>query len=168
MTPINFYFKVCIVGAGPSGIHMALKLKKLGYDDVTIFEKSGRVGGKSYDVQFRGSPYPMGTIFLEPTYFDNVVPLAREYNVGEILPLPSVGMWTSNQGGSNITLAEYYITELSKFTNSQDPIINAGFLVTNIIKYIRYKHHQNNIFTLEFHLSKSRGKGLGLWLTLQS
>ena len=85
---------------------MALKLKKLGYDDVTIFEKSGRVGGKSYDVQFRGSPYPMGTIFLDSTYFDNVVSLAREYNVGEILTLPPAGMWTSNQGGNNITRAE--------------------------------------------------------------
>ena len=61
---------------------MALKLKKLGHIDVTIFEKSGRVGGKSLDINFRGSVYPLGTIFLDPNYFDNVVPLAREYGVG--------------------------------------------------------------------------------------
>mgnify|MGYP001184677209 CR=1 FL=1 len=52
---------------------MALKLKKLGHTEVTIFEKSGRLGGKSYDINFRGAPYPLGTIFFEPTYFDNVV-----------------------------------------------------------------------------------------------
>ena len=131
------FSQVCIIGAGPAGIHMALKLKKLGHTDVTMFEKSGRVGGKSYDTKFRGSAYPLGTIFFEPTYFDNIVPLAREYGVGEILPLPSIGVWQENKGGANITLAQYYVIELSKFTNSQDPLVNAAFLVTKIIKYIR-------------------------------
>ena len=116
---------------------MALKLKKLDYTDVTIFEKSGRVGGKSFDVNFRGSVYPFGTVFLEPNYFDNVVPLARAYGVGEILPIPSVGMWQENKGGSNITLDKYYIKELSKFTNSQDLQVNVAFMVAKIIKYIR-------------------------------
>ena len=116
---------------------MALKLKKLGHTEVTIFEKSGRVGGKSYDVNFRSSPYPLGTIFFEPTYFDNVVALAREYGVGEILPIPSTGMWLQNQGGTNISLAQYYVRELAKFTNSQDPLVNVAFMLTKIIKYIR-------------------------------
>ena len=128
---------MCIVGAGPSGIHMALKLKKLGYQDITIFEKTGRVGGKSYDINYKGVPYPLGTVFLEPTYFDNVIPLAREYNVGDIVPLPPLGFWTANNGNSNITGPRYYVAELSKFTNSQDPMINIGFLVTKIGEYIR-------------------------------
>ena len=129
--------RVCIVGAGPSGIHMALKLKKLGYEDVTIFEKSGRIGGKSYDIEFQGVPYPMGTIFFEPTYFENFVPLAREYGVGDLKELPPAGVWTKNHASSNITLSQYYLSELSKFTNSQDPLINAGLLLTKIVKYIR-------------------------------
>ena len=115
---------------------MALKLKKLGHTDVTIFEKSGRVGGKSLDINFRGSVYPLGTIFLDPDYFDNVVPLAREYNVGEILPIPPVGMWQENKGGS-IPLDQYHIKELSKFTKSQDPLVNLAFMVMKIINYIR-------------------------------
>ena len=115
---------------------MALKLKKLGHTEVTIFEKSGRLGGKSYDINFRGAPYPLGTIFFEPTYFDNVVALAREYGVGEILPIPSVGMWLQNQGGTNISLAQYYGRELAKFTNSQDLLVNVAFMLTKIIKYI--------------------------------
>ena len=116
---------------------MALKLKKLGHTEVTIFEKSGRLGGKSYDINFRGAPYPLGTIFFEPTYFDNVVALAREYGVGEILPIPSVGMWLQNQGGTNISLAQYYGKELATFTNSQDLLVNVAFMLTKIIKYIR-------------------------------
>ena len=115
---------------------MALKLKKRGHLDVTIFEKSARIGGKSYDIDFRGSPYPLGTIFLEPTYFDNVVPLAREYNVGEILPIPTSGLWLANQKGTNITQGQYFVKELSKFTKSQDPLVNVAFMVSNIIKYI--------------------------------
>ena len=114
-----------------------MTLKKLGHTDVTIFERSRRLGGKSNDVKFRGSPYPIGTIFFEPSYFDNVVPLAREYNVGEYLRLPSVGIWQENKGGANITLNQYYGLELPKFTNSQDPQVNVIFMVTKIIKYIR-------------------------------
>ena len=58
--------RVCVVGAGPSGVHMAMRLKKLGYQDVVIFEKSNRVGGKSYDVKYRGVYYPMGTMASRP------------------------------------------------------------------------------------------------------
>ena len=126
-----------MVGAGPSGIHMALKLKKLGYQDIVIYEKSGRIGGKSYDVNFKGVPNAMGTIFLEPTYFDNLVPLAREYGVGEIVDLPPVGLLATNQAFSNISLDFYLLSEVSKYTKSRDPQINAGFMIQNILKYIK-------------------------------
>ncbi|GMH80711.1 hypothetical protein TL16_g08665 [Triparma laevis f. inornata] len=39
--------KIAIVGAGPSGLGMAHELSKIGYSDITILEKSNRVGGKS-------------------------------------------------------------------------------------------------------------------------
>ncbi len=42
-----------MVGAGPSGINMAYKLKKNGYNNVVVYEKSNRVGGKSDDVFYR-------------------------------------------------------------------------------------------------------------------
>ena len=32
--------KICIIGAGPAGIHMALSLKRKGYPRITIFEKT--------------------------------------------------------------------------------------------------------------------------------
>ncbi len=45
--------RIAVVGAGPSGINMAYKLKKNGYNNVVVYEKSNRVGGKSDDVFYR-------------------------------------------------------------------------------------------------------------------
>ena len=83
---------VCIVGAGPAGIHMAVSLKDKGYQDIKIFEKTGRVGGKSYDTQLNGFYRPQGTIFLTPDYFSNIVELAERYNVGDLRVLPKPGV----------------------------------------------------------------------------
>ena len=79
---------VCIVGAGPAGIDMALRLKDRGYSKIKIFEKTSRVGGKSYDTQVNGVYRWQGTIFLTADYFDNIVKLAKRYNVGELKAIP--------------------------------------------------------------------------------
>ena len=83
---------VCIVGAGPAGIHMAVSLKEKGYPNIKIFEKTGRVGGKSYDTQLGGFYRFQGTIFLSADYFDNIIKLAKRYNVGEYYKLPGGGV----------------------------------------------------------------------------
>ena len=80
---------VCIVGAGPAGIDMALRLKDEGYSKITMFEKTSRVGGKSYDTKINGVYRPQGTIFLTAEYFDNFVKLAERYNVGDRKAIPS-------------------------------------------------------------------------------
>jgi len=46
--PFSKDARLVIVGAGPAGIHMASRLRKLGYSNVTILEREHRVGGKSY------------------------------------------------------------------------------------------------------------------------
>ena len=80
---------VCIVGAGPAGIDMAVRLKDEGYSKITMFEKTSRVGGKSYDTKINGVYRPQGTIFLTADYFDNFVELAERYNVGDRKAIPS-------------------------------------------------------------------------------
>ena len=77
--------RVCIVGAGPAGIHMALSLKRRGYINLTIYEKSGRVGGKAYDIKYRGVANFMGASLADPNYFDNLISLVEEYGAGEYL-----------------------------------------------------------------------------------
>ena len=85
---------VCIVGSGPAGLHMAVSLKKRGYDKLTIFEKTGRVGGKSYDTQLEGYYRFQGSIFLDVDYFTNIIELAKSYGVGDLRALPTSGVIT--------------------------------------------------------------------------
>ena len=85
--------RVCIVGAGPAGVHMSLKLKKMGYKNVTIFEKTARVGGKSYDVNLGTGTYlPQGTFSFSSESFKTLVTLAEEYGVGEYEKVPEFGV----------------------------------------------------------------------------
>ena len=46
--------KVAILGAGVSGICMAIKLKKSGIEEFTIFEKSSNLGGTWFDNTYPG------------------------------------------------------------------------------------------------------------------
>ena len=77
--------KVCIVGAGPAGLHLAVELRRRNFTKIVILEKDRRVGGKSFDVDYRGLAQPQGTIFMTEEYFDNFIPLARRYGVGKLV-----------------------------------------------------------------------------------
>ena len=46
--------RVCVVGAGPAGVHLALRLKEKGYTRVELLEKTSRVGGKCEDISHGG------------------------------------------------------------------------------------------------------------------
>ena len=135
--------QVCVVGAGPSGIHMALKLKKYGYSDVTVLEKSGRVGGKSFDVSYRGVKYSLGTSFLEPDYFDNVVPLAEQYANATLEDIPTIGMWEENGAKpGQISFGQYFYKGLSKFNKTACPFPPnikecLIFFANVVLKYIK-------------------------------
>ena len=85
--------RVCIVGAGPAGVHMSLSLKKMGYKNVTIFEKTARVGGKAYDVNMvSGSYLPQGAFSFSSESFKTLVALAEEYGIGEYERIPEFGV----------------------------------------------------------------------------
>ena len=91
---------------------MALRLKKLGYNNVTIFEKTNRVGGKSYNINYRGVAQPLGTLFVVADYFDTVIPLARQYGVGDLVQIPSVSVWRTNSAfnkKSKLTYKEFFL-----------------------------------------------------------
>ena len=97
--------KVCIVGAGPAGLHMAVELRDRKYSNITILEKSNRVGGKCYDVDYRGLPHPQGAVYLGEEYFDNLVPLARRYGAANLVKLgPSFAIL---RGGRKLSQFEY-------------------------------------------------------------
>ena len=132
--------KVCIVGAGPAGVHLGLKLKKLGHKNIQIFERSNRVGGKSFDIKYREHEQPLGTIFFEANYFANLVPLATEYGAGEYVEIPQYNVWATNNAndtGSKLRNRPYIMQEVGKLTKSSDPATNAKYLLRTLTRYVQ-------------------------------
>ena len=42
---ITFYLKVAFIGCGPASVSCATFLARLGYDNLTVFEKEEYIGG---------------------------------------------------------------------------------------------------------------------------
>jgi hypothetical protein len=61
---------------------MASSLKKKGYTNIKILEKTDRVGGKSYTVHRDGVPHEMGTCYLHNEY-DSIRALISEYTMDQ-------------------------------------------------------------------------------------
>ena len=71
---------IAIVGAGVGGIYTAYRLKQLGYQDVTVFEKSNKVGGKMQSHWNSGHWTDIGTVYFVPGY-DWVYKLCKDLNI---------------------------------------------------------------------------------------
>lgn len=115
--PLELDARILVVGAGPSGLHMARMLQKKGYHDITILEKTDRVGGKSFTLYFdhdnrecqQGLDEPdwgcaqmeMGTCFLHNGY-DRVRNLNNELGLHSELP-PIIGQTTRDGKGGTGT-----------------------------------------------------------------
>ena len=84
-----------MVGTGPAGIHMAMKLKKIKEKKykVAVFEKTDRVGGKCYGTKDKeGRVLPQGAVFLQVDYFPLFQKLAAKYGNNEILEFAASGV----------------------------------------------------------------------------
>lgn len=85
--PFKKTSKICVIGAGPAGIHMASLLKKSGIKNVAVLERSHRIGGKSHTVtDVDGVPHEMGTCYLHSGY-GPIKDLIKEYGAGKTRPL---------------------------------------------------------------------------------
>lgn len=68
--------KIVIIGAGPTGLGAAYRLREIGYDDWTLYEKSDDVGGHATShVDKHGFVWDEGghVIFSHYPYFDRLV-----------------------------------------------------------------------------------------------
>ena len=75
--------RVAIVGGGPSGIYMAKLLHDRGFQHLTLFEKEGRVGGKSKNLILAdGEKVDVGTVWTTNKY-ECVELLADEVGMSE-------------------------------------------------------------------------------------
>ncbi|MGB6339195.1 MAG: FAD/NAD(P)-binding protein, partial [Candidatus Aminicenantaceae bacterium] len=63
-TSKNRSTSIAIIGAGVSGLTAAYYLTKLGYRDVTVFERENYVGGKVLSYEYEGNTYELGAIIV--------------------------------------------------------------------------------------------------------
>ena len=52
--------RICVVGAGISGLTAAYELQQQGYTQVTVLEKADEVGGKCFTAEFFDQPFDLG------------------------------------------------------------------------------------------------------------
>ena len=129
--------RIAIIGAGSSGIHMALEMKKKGFRNVKILEKESRLGGKSWTINYRGAPQEMGAIYLTPDYEDNVIELIKKYVPDGLVELQFSSIWLDNLPNEPITYNAYVQLFLRKFMRSTNDMSNAAAIFKAINKYIK-------------------------------
>ena len=122
---------------------MAYLLKEEGFKDITIFEKSNRVGGMSKTINYRGAPQEMGTCYLSPDYEKNVIELINEFTKDSLIHLPESSIWLNKLPPpvGPIRLGKYAIMETMKNFNTNNRTVAGQHLVQLILKY-NALHHQ--------------------------
>jgi hypothetical protein len=60
--------RICIVGAGASGLAAAQALQRRGYRRLTVFERQQRVGGKCHTIVHDGRSYELGAAVVSFAY----------------------------------------------------------------------------------------------------
>ena len=150
--PKSKHDKIAIVGAGPSGIHMAYMLKKLGYTNLHILEKADRVGGKSTTIPHRGVNHDIGTVYVGSDYQNSIIPLAKKYLPNQLISFPPQSVWleplsapitfpqfvVSFIGGvlkeSNITLIEMKVILIQQRQGLKGCLIQFPYSTKNLTK----------------------------------
>lgn len=61
--------RIAIIGGGPAGLSAGMYLERAGFDNYTIFERNGWVGGKCHSPNYKGRRYEMGAIMGVPSYY---------------------------------------------------------------------------------------------------
>lgn len=79
--------RICIIGAGMSGLSTAFYLEKKGYKNVTVLEKTNRVGGKCYTINYGGKTYEMGSMMIANcnSYILEFMDIFDENQIGPVL-----------------------------------------------------------------------------------
>jgi hypothetical protein len=107
--------KIAIIGSGISGISAAYELKKRGHQDVVVFEKEPRIGGKCATIDIEGKNYEMGAMVVGKSY-KSILEMASETGC-TLRPMEKVELADTIRG-------KYYslLEKLKMYTNEILPL----------------------------------------------
>lgn len=75
--------RIAIIGAGASGLTAAFHLMEKGYENITVYEKLDRVGGKVYSYDYNGYTFEIGAFWATKNY-DTIFEMADAYGIEAI------------------------------------------------------------------------------------
>ena len=104
--------KIAVIGGGPAGIHMSYLLTDKGYENITIFERSERIGGKSMSVHHRNAKHEMGTCYISPDY-DKVKDLLREFGLSDQVEVVGRTVWEPEKTDQGVSFKNWIFREVA-------------------------------------------------------
>jgi monoamine oxidase len=125
--------KIAIVGGGVAGLTAAWFLKKAGYKNVTVFEKSERIGGKCKSLTFQGRSFDLGANYITSSY-TQIRRLARTFGAE---------MFTERRGHA-YDLENKRLRSLFRATTRQYGIFRIGWAA---LRYLIIRYKMRRLFT---------------------
>ncbi|XP_051217809.1 uncharacterized protein [Lolium perenne] len=120
--------RIGIVGAGPSGLSAAYALAKLGYCNVTVFEKCHTVSGMCESIDIEGRTYDLGGQVIAANSAPAITHLAKEVGAEfEEMDSHKLALIDSQTGNiRDLEVAEDYVSMLSLTLKLQDEANKSG------------------------------------------
>jgi len=134
ITSKNKSIPIAIIGAGASGLSAAYYLKKLGYRDVTVFEKESYVGGKVLSYEYERKTYDLGAIIIgDEKNYNNCHELLAAYDIPlKNFTIPDVAF----MDGHRCSFEQYFKDHYS-FTRVIRAFFNMLYLGFKFKKYLK-------------------------------
>ncbi|XP_062225911.1 uncharacterized protein LOC133924410 [Phragmites australis] len=120
--------RIGIVGAGPSGLSAAYALAKLGYRNVTVFEKCQTVSGMCESVDIEGRTYDLGGQVIAANSAPVITHLAKELGSEfEEMDSHKLALIDSQTGNiRDLEVADDYLSMVSLTLKLQDEANKSG------------------------------------------
>jgi phytoene dehydrogenase-like protein len=118
--------RIVVIGAGPAGLFTAYYLKKNGYENVTVLEKLGRVGGLCRTITSGGRAFDLGANYVTPAY-KHVLRLANEVGAKLYSEEPFVAMTVPKDDKQRVTYRTIF-SALRVYPDTGKPVPMLTFL----------------------------------------
>ena len=135
---------------------MAYSLKKLGFTDVTILERSNRIGGKGEHFQYRGIKHPMSILLWTSAYKTTLEPLLQQFGFLEQEARSDRFSFLLSNELPSVEASEYVILWVMKNLNITYPNMARLRILQDLDKYTDI--HQDLFGTYKYGLMKRAHK----------